>query len=111
MQKKNILPLYLNGDIMKYTQVLVAYDISNDKKRRKVYEGLKDIGLHPIQKSVFWGNIHLKDKENILGLYSKYCDSKCDKVIMLNAPLSDNIDYCFGYREEEFAQPRMFEVL
>lgn len=103
--------MYLNGEIMKYTQVLVAYDIANNKKRRKVYEGLKDIGLHPIQKSVFWGNIHLKDKENILDLYSKYCDSECDKVIMLNAPLSDNIDYCFGYSKEEFAQPRMFEVL
>lgn len=96
---------------MRYTQVLVVYDISNDKNRRKIYEGLKDIGLHPIQKSVFWGNIRPNNKQDILDLYSKYCDTKCDKVIMLNAPLCDNMDYCFGYSKGEFTQPRIFEVL
>lgn len=96
---------------MQYTQILVAYDISNDKKRRKLFEELKDMGLHPIQKSIFWGNIYIKDKENIIKLYNKYCDIKCDKVIMLNAPLYENIEYCFGYNKKEFDQSRTFEIL
>ena len=49
---KNINHISLGGN-MHYTQVVISYDIADNKKRLKFYEVLKDFGLLPIQKSVF----------------------------------------------------------
>jgi hypothetical protein len=38
---------------MNFNECVVAYDIENNKDRKKMFDGLKDIGLRPIQKSVF----------------------------------------------------------
>ena len=38
-----------------FVQVIVGYDISDTKNRTKMFNDLKDVGLLPIQKSLFWG--------------------------------------------------------
>ena len=51
--------------------VIVIYDISDDKRRKKVSEYLKDRGLERIQLSVFGGYIKEEYKEKIIDeLYS-----------------------------------------
>ncbi len=36
-----------------FYEVLVSYDIEDNKNRKKLFEELKDMGLNSIQKSVF----------------------------------------------------------
>lgn len=40
-----------------YVKYLVCYDISNTRTRSKFFDFLKDLGLTPIQKSVFFGDL------------------------------------------------------
>lgn len=102
--------MYLGGN-MSYIEIVVMYDIVNNKKRYKLYEELKDMGLKPIQKSVFWGYVLPNERRNIIELYDKYCDKETDKVIVLNAQLKANIQDCFGYLADEFKYPRKYEIL
>ena len=37
-----------SGGNMSYIEIVVMYDIVNNKKRHKLYEELKDMGLKPI---------------------------------------------------------------
>ena len=47
-----------------YVKYLVCYDISNTRTRSKFFDFLKDLGLTPIQKSVFFGDLNLKVVQN-----------------------------------------------
>lgn len=38
-----------------YAEYLVSYDVQDTKARTALFNALKDVGLIPIQKSVFWG--------------------------------------------------------
>ena len=91
-----------------YSQVIVSYDIENNKNRTKLYEELKDIGLTPIQKSVFWGYLLVSEKRVVLELLKKYCN-KDDKAFLINTSL--NIENCIGYTEKEFSHPEEFEII
>lgn len=51
-------------------EVIVAYDTADSKARDRLFEALKDQGLLPIQKSVFWGRVlpsELRLIQNLLG--------------------------------------------
>ncbi len=110
MVKKSINRIYLGGK-MNYTQVIIAYDIADNKKRIKFYETLKDFGLLPIQKSVFWGYILPSERKSIISIYKEFCDIKSDNVIMVNAALEQNIQDCFGYTKEFFRKPDDFDII
>ena len=110
MVKKSINRIYLGGKI-NYTQVIIAYDIADNKKRIKFYETLKDFGLLPIQKSVFWGYILPSERKSIISIYKEFCDIKSDNVIMVNAALEQNIQDCFGYTKEFFRKPDDFDII
>ena len=94
-----------------YVQVLVSYDISDTKKRNKLFEVLKDVGLKPIQKSLFWGYILPSEKRAIKELFKIYCDIKIDKALIINASLDKVIDDTFGYDAEDFKHPSGFEIV
>lgn len=94
-----------------YSQVLVSYDISDTKKRNKFFDELKDLGLHPIQKSVFWGYVMASEKRIIKELFKKYCDKKTDKAFIVNATLDKNLNDSFGYDREDFAHPESFTIV
>jgi CRISPR-associated protein Cas2 len=94
-----------------YTQVIVSYDIANTKNRNKFFDELKDLGLAPIQKSVFWGYIMASEKRIIKELFKKYCEIETDKAFMVNAVLDKDLDDSFGYDEEDFAHPESFAIV
>lgn len=94
-----------------YVQVLVSYDISDTKQRGKFFEELKDIGLLPIQKSLFWGYILPSEKRVIKELFKKYCDEETDKALIVNATLDKVIEDTFGYTKESFSHPNGFEIV
>jgi len=41
----------------KLTEVLISYDIEDNKTRTKLCNKLRDVGLITIQKSVMWGRL------------------------------------------------------
>jgi CRISPR-associated protein Cas2 len=58
-------------------EILVSYDIENNKIRSKLFDKLKDFGLRPLQKSVFWGRIR-KPEEKLLISYINQNIGKAD---------------------------------
>ena len=94
-----------------YSQVIVSYDITDNKKRKKLFDELKDIGLISIQKSVFWGYVLASEKRVIKELFKKYCSVGIDKAFLLNVNLSDNLENSFGYSKKDFPHPENFEII
>ena len=92
-------------------QIIVSYDISDKKKRKKLYEELLDIGLVPIQKSVFWGYALTSEKRVVKNLFKKYCDKDTDRAFVINTVIDKDMDSSFGYKENFFKKPDGFEVL
>ena len=105
---KDINLIYLGGSM--YSQIVVSYDIEDNKNRKKLFEELKDLGLKPIQKSVFWGYLLVSEKRVIKELFKKYCSDN-DKAFLINASLDNNLQNCFGYTEEDFKHPDEFEII
>jgi len=93
-----------------YFQVLVSYDIENNKNRTKLFKELKDLGLKPVQKSVFWGYVLKSEKRVIKELFETYCEEG-DKAFVLNVKLDKNLEDSFGYKNEDFSHPEMFEII
>lgn len=94
-----------------YAQVIVSYDISSTKNRNKLFEELKDLGMRPIQKSVFWGYLLVHEKRVIKKLFKRYCDTDSDKAFIINATLDKDLDDSFGYGAEDFKHPESFEII
>ena len=93
-----------------YSQIIVGYDIEDNKNRKKLFDELKDIGLIPIQKSVFWGYVLASEKRVIKELFKKYCKTN-DKAFLINANLDKNLKDCFGYTKDDFKHPESFEII
>jgi CRISPR-associated protein Cas2 len=70
-------------------QYHICYDISNNKKRRKVAELLSDYGVR-VQYSVFRGELKKKDVKSLLTKCEKMIDVKTDSVMFI--PLCANCE-------------------
>ena len=80
---------------------LIAYDISDDKRRTRVFDTLKDYGDH-VQFSVFLCALSPIEIVTLRGLLSGLIDARADQVIILNlgdvqSPLENILD-CLGQR-------------
>ena len=94
-----------------YSEVIVAYDVAQNKARKKLFDGLLDIGLYPIQKSVFWGRVNSAERKAISRLFEKWLEGE-DRALGLPARLSEAVARgdCFGYSKKEFEETS-FEIL
>lgn len=93
-----------------YYEVLVSYDIEDNKNRKKLFDVLKDMSLVSIQKSVFWGHIKVAEIKMLPHLFAKYCKDG-DKAFFVKAKLSTEIlKNSFGYDEEDFEE-KEFEFI
>ncbi len=88
---------------MKLTrEILVSYDIEDNRSRKKIYDGLKDIGLYPIQKSVFVGDVKTAEEKAVKRLLSQFLDKKTDKSFILCGQIIEQIKTTgIGYKEDE----------
>lgn len=78
---------------------MVAYDVSDDKRRTRVFETLKDNGEH-IQFSVFFCELSPQELAALRGKLLELIDSRHDQVILLDLgeitnPLESILD-CLG---------------
>lgn len=82
----------------KYRKYLVCYDIADNKVRTRMFEFLKDLGLVPLQKSAFWGELNYAELKSLKREAFKRLDAETDRmfwiVTQLNpASLKDAIGY------------------
>lgn len=88
-----------------YNEVLVSYDITDTKNRKKLFNELKDISLTAIQKSVFWGYLNKAEEEAVKRLLKTYCD-KTDRAFIARVKLSEQIrqNNSVGYQKQDFPE-------
>ncbi len=82
-------------------QYLVAYDISDDKRRTRVFEALKDNGVH-VQFSVFFCELSAQELAGLRGRLSGLINAAADQIILLDLGDAENplerILECLGRR-------------
>jgi len=92
-----------------FREVIVCYDISENKARKKVSDGLKDLGLISIQKSVYWGQLLPAEEKTVLLLLRKWVPKDADnRAFIVPAGLSNRIQHwSVGYKNtlELFNEP------
>ena len=75
---------------------MIAYDVSDDKRRTHVFETLKDHGDH-VQYSVFFCELTAQELATLRGNLGEFINAKTDQVILLdlgeiNNPLESILD-------------------
>ena len=96
-----------------YNEVLVSYDIEDNRQRCKLFRALKEVSLQPVQKSVFWGHLNRAEEQAVRRLLKEYCD-KGDKAFIVRARLSAQIaeKNSVGYIADDFPdKPERYHVL
>lgn len=96
-----------------YHEVLVSYDIEDNRQRGKLFAALKDVALRPVQKSVFWGHVNRAEEQAVRRLLKEFC-AKDDKAFIVRACLSAQIaeKTSVGYCSDEFPSiPERYHVL
>lgn len=87
-----------------YNEVIVCYDVEDNRTRGRIFERLKDIGLRPIQKSVFWGHVNSAEERAILRLFREELNRDTDMAFLVRADLGATVERNgFGYASETFA--------
>lgn len=91
-----------------HREILVCYDVEGDKRRAKLFDALKDLGLIPLQKSVFWGDVTIAEFKAIQREFQRLLDAKMDRAIIVNVHLRDSsARNSFGHCAADF--PPMME--
>ena len=86
-----------------HREILVCYDVEGDKRRAKLFDALKDLGLIPLQKSVFWGDVTIAEFKAIQREFLRLLDPKMDRALVVNAHLRDAAARnAFGYAAADF---------
>jgi len=95
-----------------YQEVIVSYDIEDNKSRTQLFKHLKAMSLVAIQKSVFWGHLKLAEEQAVKRLFHKHCDTN-GKAFLVRVKLSENIkNNSKGYKYQDFpSQPTTYEIL
>ena len=94
-----------------YAKYLICYDVESDRKRRKLFDSLKDIGLVPIQKSVFYGDLkppEFRDmKKNVAALLDEG-----DRCLWIQCTLPvDLVRTCPGYEHFSYIEPDQHDFI
>ena len=95
-----------------FREVLVCYDIEETKNRTKLFEGLKNLGLIPIQKSVMWGTLINAEIKEVSRLFNRYCKKEDDRAFLVETELSKHHNaFSKGYSIEFEDYRRQFKVI
>ncbi len=75
------------------TEVIIAYDIENNKTRTRLFNQLKDVGMISVQKSVMWGRLLPADIALAKRILKQELDKGTDKAFILVSKLSENATF------------------
>jgi CRISPR-associated protein Cas2 len=94
-----------------FSEIIVCYDIENDKHRRIFAGKLKNFGLTRIQRSVFWGFVTKAEKASILKLFKSELDES-DKAFIVDSQLSKTFERnSFNYQKSDFPPLTSYETI
>lgn len=96
-----------------HNEVLVSYDIEDNKNRYRLFRRLKEVGLVPIQKSVFWGHVNTAEEASVVRMLCEYSEVG-DKAFIVRVKLSTQIAErnSIGYHPQDFPrEPPRYHVL
>lgn len=95
-----------------YVKYLVCYDISNTRTRSKFFDFIKDLGLTPIQKSVFFGDLKTPEVRSLKAAAEKWLDASCDSCLYFPCHLKvEDIRKCFGLKHFTYIEPHENRVI
>ena len=95
-----------------YVKYLVYYDVTDNKSRTKFSNALKDLGLIPIQKSVFYGDLKPPEARSISSLAKKFLNEETDSCFWFPCHLDlQKLRSCFGLKDFQYEEPDGFKVL
>lgn len=96
-----------------FNEIIVSYDISNNKMRKKFHDLLLDFGLQPIQKSVFWGRVLAPEMKTISNNFPKYINQEDDdSIFLVMVQLSKKyLNNSIGIKSEFFVQNDSYEIV
>ncbi len=69
---------------------LITYDISDDKRRNRVFKALRDRGDH-VQFSVFLCELNPREYASLKGQLQEFVHQRQDQVLILDLGLADDI--------------------
>jgi CRISPR-associated endonuclease Cas2 len=92
-------------------EIIVVYDISQNKSRTKLFKALKNTGLENIQDSVFWGRVNEAEKRSIQRLFREHLNKETDRAFILETKLSSQIKLTgFGYGDGRQFDEELFYI-
>lgn len=89
---------------------IISYDIASDKKRRHIFNFLRDKGFYRIQKSVFLGEFYLEEIQLFIEKLRTFISKEEDSIFCIPfsqeeykkiTSIGNNIDYNF-YKKDVF---------
>lgn len=95
-----------------YVKYLVCYDIPDDKTRKVLSDSLKDMGLIPLQKSVFYGDLKPVEAASLSRFVKEHLDAEIDKCFWFPCHLDvERMRHCVGYEDFSYEEPDGFKFL
>jgi len=93
-------------------EILVCYDIADDKRRTRFFQDLRDLGLTSLQKSVFWGRVRVAEERALQHLIRNSLNRETDKAFFMRVALADVIRHTgFGYDDPSLFENKSFDTL
>lgn len=95
-----------------YTKYLVCYDIENDKTRKKVFTLLKDLGMIPLQFSVFFGELNGGEFSAMKSKLLSLITDPSDKCLWIRCNLDEHdLKKGIGYKNFSYITPDGYETI
>lgn len=86
-----------------FKEYIVSYDIACNKKRKYVFDLLKNIGLTPIQRSVFWGYLNAPERRYLKQKIKQLLDTEDSAFLTPCKLASDHQNNIINISFEELA--------
>lgn len=95
-----------------YSKYLVCYDIENNRTRTKFFNFLKDLGLQPLQKSVFYGELNAAELRSLAATARESLEPTTDSCLWIICPLKPmEFDQFVGYKNFPYIEADGHETL
>lgn len=84
-------------------EVLVCYDVADNRRRARLRQALLDCGLQPVQESVFWGHLRLAEERSVMRHFRTILDPEHDRAFIAPVSLQGNRHVAtYGHDEATF---------
>lgn len=95
-----------------FQEIIVSYDIEDNRRRKRMCDFLKDTGLLRIQKSVFWGYVNRAEYRSIYRAFADQLSQSKDLAFIVPVRLREQImESGFGYHENQLPELTDYEIV